>query len=293
MQRAKVAIGRLQVLGGAYLVPTLRLNAPVRVDGQYDMHRLVQDSHTSWNLRGPVILDLENVSSNGSPHNSPIRSSELRSLLHALKGIHLYPIGITNASQDVKTMAWNSHQLPSLIGTRMDEEQSDGELTRMAMNQLLEEAIEKEDSTANIIEERIEPATTNAETPLKDEKTNTLPNAGMMLVEGSVRTGQQVYAKDQGLIVMGSVHSGAEVLADGDIHVYGTLKGRALAGIGGNNNAKVFAQKFDAELISIADTFTTCDELEARELGTIVEDKPTIIWLENSVLRFKSIVPGP
>ncbi|OQR83782.1 hypothetical protein ACHHYP_14282 [Achlya hypogyna] len=292
MAAPAMANAGIQVLGGAYLIPTLRLNGLTRTDGEYDMRRLVEQSRMNWNLRGPVVLDLGSVSSNGSPHNTPIRASELRSLIYALRGENLHPIGITNASEDIKAMAWKNLQVPSIIGTRMDDE-GEGEMTRVAMNQLMEDAIGNVEAAQAIIDERLD------EAPQSVSESSTVPATkepsvmSMMLVEGSVRTGQQVYAKEQGLIVMGSVNSGAEVLADGDIHVYGTLKGRALAGIGGNVRAKVYAHKFDAELISIADTFTTCDALEAREVGHIVSDKPTVVWLEDGALQFKSVVPGP
>ncbi|KDO30349.1 hypothetical protein SPRG_05060 [Saprolegnia parasitica CBS 223.65] len=281
----------IHVLGGAYLIPTLRLHAPVRVNGEYDMRRLVEQSRVNWNLRGPVILDLANVSSNGSPHNSPIRSSELRSLIYALRSENLHPIGITNASEDIKAMAWKSLQVPSIISTRLEDDgdyEASDAMNRVAMHQLMEEAMGHEEAAQAIISERLDTSSAAAEAPAAAPA-----QRGMMVVEGSVRTGQQVYAKDQGLVVLGSVNSGAEVLADGDIHIYGTLKGRALAGIGGNTDAKVYVQKFDAELISIADTFTTCDALEAREIGHVVDDKPTIVWLEDGALQFKSVVPGP
>jgi len=76
-----------------------------------------------------------------------------------------------------------------------------------------------------------------------------------------VRSGQQFYAEGADLIVMSQVGEGAEVLADGHIHVYGTLRGRALAGVKGDKSARVFCQSLEAELISIAGTFMLSDEL--------------------------------
>ncbi|CAK4620581.1 hypothetical protein LEN26_007247 [Aphanomyces euteiches] len=283
-------VSGLQVLGGAYLIPTLKLHAPVRVNGEYDMASIVAHAHANWNLRGPVVLDLSNVSSNGSPHVSPIKASEFRSLVRSLKDANLIPIGITNASEDVKNMAWRTLQVPSVIGSDISD--NDGRINFVSNGMpeaedhfVLEESYTKIDDT------------TESSSVTSDHSNETIEStrpqiSGMKIVESSVRTGQQIYAKGQNLIVLGSVNSGAEVLADGDIHVYGVLKGRALAGIGGNTEAKVFAQKFDAELISIADTFTTCDALEARERGDVVDDRPTVVWLEDGVLQFKSVVPG-
>ena len=72
------------------------------------------------------------------------------------------------------------------------------------------------------------------------------------IIRQTIRSGQQVYADGGDLIVIGSVSPGAELLADGNIHVYGTLRGRALAGIQGNQHANIFCQSLEAELISIA-----------------------------------------
>ena len=67
-----------------------------------------------------------------------------------------------------------------------------------------------------------------------------------------IRSGQQVIAKNGDLILLSSVSAGAELLAKGNIHVYGTLRGRAIAGLEGNTTARIFCQKLEAELISIA-----------------------------------------
>ncbi|ETW04857.1 septum site-determining protein MinC [Aphanomyces invadans] len=291
---AASATARVQVLGGAYLIPTLRLVPPTRVNGEYDMEATVAAAKANWSLRGPVVVDLANVSSNGSPHMSPIRPAELKALFSSLKDANLVPIAITNASEDVKTIAWRTLQVPSIMGTRMGDEDTSSD--RWQSVPAFDDTTSKDEAEyAAVTEESyakdplVEHETSNTE-PLTTSPTH--GTKGMMVVEGSVRTGQQIYAKGQGLVVMGSVNSGAEVLADGDIHVYGVLKGRALAGIGGYSHAKVYAQKFDAELISIADTFTTCDALAARDAGDVVDDLPTVVWLEDGVLRFKSVAPG-
>lgn len=72
-----------------------------------------------------------------------------------------------------------------------------------------------------------------------------------------IRSGQQVYASGGSLIVLASVSAGAEILADGSIHVYGAMRGRALAGVQGDTSARIFCQSLEAELISISGRFTT------------------------------------
>ncbi len=77
-----------------------------------------------------------------------------------------------------------------------------------------------------------------------------------------VRSGQQIYASGGDLIVLAPVSVGAEILADGNIHVYSTLRGRALAGVRGNTEARIFCQSLEAELISIAGNYKLHDDLQ-------------------------------
>lgn len=79
------------------------------------------------------------------------------------------------------------------------------------------------------------------------------------VIHRPVRSGQQVYAKGGDLIVLAPVNEGAEIIADGNIHVYSTLRGRALAGVEGNEGARIFCQQLEAELVSIAGHFMLND----------------------------------
>lgn len=83
-----------------------------------------------------------------------------------------------------------------------------------------------------------------------------------MIVRDPVRSGQQVYAEKTDLIITASVGYGAEVLADGNIHIYGALRGRALAGISGDENARIFCQSLEAELVSIAGLYQVSEDID-------------------------------
>lgn len=123
-----------------------------------------------------------------------------------------------------------------------------------------------------------------------------------MVIQSCVRSGQQVYAKSRSLVVLGNVNSGAEVMSDGDISIFGAFKGRALAGITGHREARITCGCFDAELVSIAHHFTTCDgaafsnSIEANKSSQVWSElrlhQPTSIFLdlESSELIFKSSV---
>lgn len=99
-----------------------------------------------------------------------------------------------------------------------------------------------------------------------------------MVVKQSVRSGQRIYAQGADLIVVGQVSAGAEVIADGNVHVYGVLRGRALAGANGNTQAKIISTCFEAELVSIAGFYLT---FEAGH-GPGVKTQPALIELSQS-----------
>jgi septum site-determining protein MinC len=109
--------------------------------------------------------------------------------------------------------------------------------------------------------------------------------APTLLVEKPLRSGQQVYAKGGDLIVMAAVNFGAEVLADGNIHVYGPLRGKAVAGVKGNIDARIFSTCMEPELVSIAGTYRTTESpLPAEVVG-----KPAQIRLAGGRLVFEPL----
>lgn len=84
------------------------------------------------------------------------------------------------------------------------------------------------------------------------------------IIDQPVRSGQKIYAKASDLIILSSVGHGAEVIADGNIHIYGTLRGRALAGASGNVHSRIFCHKFEAELVSIAGLYQLNDQYQSQ-----------------------------
>lgn len=98
-----------------------------------------------------------------------------------------------------------------------------------------------------------------------------------------IRSGQQVYAEDCDLIVLNTVSPGAEVIADGCIHVYGKLSGRALAGVKGDEAARVFCRKLDAELIAIAGIYAVAEQIKAGPVN-----EPALAWLDGGRLKIEA-----
>jgi septum site-determining protein MinC len=87
-----------------------------------------------------------------------------------------------------------------------------------------------------------------------------------MVIDKPLRSGQQVYAKGRDLIVLAIVNAGAEVIADGHIHIYAPLRGKAIAGARGNTQARIFAQVMEPELISIAGIYRTSENALPKEV---------------------------
>ncbi|HEV2336857.1 MAG TPA: septum site-determining protein MinC [Stellaceae bacterium] len=101
------------------------------------------------------------------------------------------------------------------------------------------------------------------------------------LVTTPVRSGTQIYARGTDLIVTASVSPGAELVADGNIHVYGPLRGRALAGASGDTSARIFCSRLEAELVSIAGNYLVSDQLPPEQRGfpvqiALVDDRLTV-----------------
>jgi len=99
-----------------------------------------------------------------------------------------------------------------------------------------------------------------------------------------VRSGQQLYAENRDLTVLSQVGAGAEVIADGSIHIYGPLRGRALAGAQGNAQARIFCRAFHAELVAVAGHYKVLEDIPKELHG-----KPVQVWLENEELKIAAL----
>jgi septum site-determining protein MinC len=105
--------------------------------------------------------------------------------------------------------------------------------------------------------------------PTPDAVAPSVPSRGRtpLMIEQTVRSGQIVYAQGTDLIVLASVNPGAQLLADGNIHVYAALRGRAVAGARGEKGARIFCQRLEAELVGIDTAYLTADDLPGEYLG--------------------------
>ncbi len=123
--------------------------------------------------------------------------------------------------------------------------------------------------------------------PLDIDEQATPPASNNRCIQGMVRSGQQAMAPEGSLTILGTVSATAEVLARDDIHVHGSLRGKALAGIQGQEQARIVCQRFEAELVAIAGHYRLFDEPDPALFG-----KAVCVSLKEDQLQF-SVLPGP
>lgn len=124
-------------------------------------------------------------------------------------------------------------------------------------------------------------ATAPAPTAVAPANSNASPG---MIQSAPVRSGQQVYADSRDLTVLTTVGAGAEVIADGSVHIYGPLRGRALAGAQGNEKARIFCREFHAELVAIAGHYKVLEDIPSELRGKAVQ-----VWLEDEQLKIAAL----
>ncbi|UVK77043.1 MAG: Z-ring positioning protein MinC [Sodalis sp. Fle] len=110
------------------------------------------------------------------------------------------------------------------------------------------------------------------------------PVAKTLLINTPVRSGQQIYARNSDLIITNSVSDGAEIIADGNIHIYGMMRGRALAGASGDGECKIFCTHFFPEIISISGQYWLSDQIPNKFLG-----KTALLSLQNGKLTIQPL----
>jgi septum site-determining protein MinC len=116
--------------------------------------------------------------------------------------------------------------------------------------------------------------------PVQKPEPEAKPKPTSLLLDSPVRSGQSIVFMEGDVTVLGSVGSGAEIVAGGSIHIYGTLRGRAMAGVNGNANARIYCQRIEAELLAIDGYYQTAEEIDVA-----LRDRPAQAWLEGDTMK--------
>ncbi|MCO6506708.1 MAG: septum site-determining protein MinC [Snodgrassella sp.] len=216
-------------------------------------YELKQRADRFGNLRNmPFTLDLQNLTSPATV--------DLGKLFALFAQYHLRVIAIRHSDASWASLA-KQHNIAFSI---LPEEQANSRVKAVA------EAFSPQTADAN------------KEKCISSVSANALPT---LVIDRTIRTGQQVYAEKSDLIVLGLVSEGAEIIADGNIHIYGPLRGRALAGAAGNKDTRIFAQCMQAELVSVAGIYRIFDQ----QLPAHLDRRPTQIFLQNDRLVLSAI----
>lgn len=191
-----------------------------------------------------LLIDLKAV-------NHQDLAIDIIALINCLQEKKLLPIGICGGNEEQNRLALELNiPIHTLRGTNTNK------------NSLLQQ-----------------PANEPEPEPVNETALNTIEN---MLISQPIRSGQRIYAKGD-LTIVSHVSAGAEIMAEGNIHIYGALRGRALAGVQGNTESRIFCSDLDAELVSIAGHYKISEELNTAE-----SRKPTQIYLQEQALIIKN-----
>ncbi|MDP2562198.1 septum site-determining protein MinC [Psychrobium sp. 1_MG-2023] len=197
----------------------------------------------SFFFRAPVVINIEKLTDD---------EIDFRKLKHSIESKDFICVGVCNGTTVQKQQA----RLAGLATLQQPKHNEPVKvLPKAAARELEKVAIEKP-----VIEEA--------------------PKQATKIVRQNIRSGQQVYAQGGDLVIIGSVGNGAEVIADGSIHIYGKLRGRAIAGAKGDQQSAIFCQSIEAELVSIAGTYWLSEAIQEnhwQQSGLIKLEKEQLV----------------
>ncbi|WP_417475050.1 septum site-determining protein MinC [Luteimonas mephitis] len=196
-----------------------------------------------------------------------------RALLDGLRAAGALPVALAYGSSDNEKLAVELG-LPLLAKFRAQYESTAGAAAG---------AVEAATPTASSqpVAASAAPAKTQAKAPAAPAVAAGQPG---LIQATPVRSGQQVYADNRDLTVLTTVGAGAEVIADGSVHIYGALRGRALAGAQGDEKARIFCRAFHAELVAIAGNYKVLEDIPKELHGKAVQ-----VWLEKEELKIAAL----
>jgi septum site-determining protein MinC len=255
----------IQFRGGLYTLMRLRVHDP-RGQGFFTalMEKIAQAP--DFYRYAPVVLDLQDLA-DAAPFN-------MAELVRRLRQHQLAPVAVTNATEEQMKAAVNAglglmptgHEAPAPAPQAAPE-------PRLAAAATMGRAG---------LAEAADPADGGAVGKASAAGAAADGGGATVTVSQAVRTGQQVVAGAGDLIVLGAVSPGAELRALGNIHVYGTMRGRIFAGAGGDRSARIFCQNLEAELVSIAGVWRVLEDLPEG-----LEDRPVQIRLNGDSLSIE------
>jgi len=251
----------LEIKAASFTLPVIRL-LRANMEDFADEIRAKVDQAPDFFAHAPVVIDLGGLDDPSAEINFP-------RLVGLLRGHGMLPVGLRGGSAAQQDAARAMELVLMSEGKRRSVR--DGERDEEPGAQA--ESLQTGDGSA--------PAQDRE--PL--ENGNGLGiEVGSTLIDRPVRSGQKVYAAGGDLTVIAAVNSGAELMADGNIHIYGAMRGRVFAGIKGNARARIFCQDLQAELVAIAGHYRVSENIPAKLKNARVQ-----IYLDQDTLRIEPI----
>jgi septum site-determining protein MinC len=219
----------------------------------------------SFFANAPVAIDLRHLEPEGEMPRMGAGRLRLSPLVDLLKTRGLVPVairgGVPGRVEEARGLGLGVLEWDRASAVKKNQrEQAEGIITRDP------EVQAPPPSTTRVSQQQQSAA---AAAPPAPPAQTELPEA--LILTQPLRSGQIVAAEGRDAIALAAVNMGAELIADGNIHVYATLRGRALAGARGNDQARIFCQRFEAELVSIAGVYISADEIPKDKVGKPVQ----------------------
>jgi septum site-determining protein MinC len=263
MQFTSKPKGAFELKGAAFTIPVLHLlDADMNAVFAQLSKKVKQAADFFHNA--PIVVNLYQL--------DDVAQVDLPELIRVLRGQGFIPVGLTGGTEQQKDMA-NAMELAILNSPRISKVKQQDVSPR-------EQRIEPEKQEEN-------PTDTSEKTSEPEREPEKEPEREPVvarMITSPVRSGQRIVASQGDLIVTAPVSSGAEIMAAGNIHVYGVLRGRALAGIKGDENARIFCQRFEADLVSVAGKYKVSEDFPEG-----LRSAPVQIRIQDSMLRVIAI----
>jgi septum site-determining protein MinC len=235
----------IELKGSVFTLSVLRIHSGNLDVIEAQLGKLLSKSPQFF-ANAPIVVDLEAVRDISA-------LLDFQRLVMLLRAQQLFPVGVQNGSP-------LQHEAAMATGLAV--------LKGRAMKELpIVPPLVTSPTDAASAEVETELVDTNTTQPLETtSSTRSARTPNTKIVQQAVRSGQRVMARDSDLIVLAAVNAGAEIIAEGNIHVYAPLRGRALAGVSGDTQARIFCHQFEAELVAIAGNYRVFDDGPPKEL---------------------------
>ncbi|MBI5440787.1 MAG: septum site-determining protein MinC, partial [Deltaproteobacteria bacterium] len=217
-------------------------------------------------VNSPTVVDLQLVESELAPGDVP-------TLFDLLREVRFVPVGVCNGTPQQQQASLAAGLAVLLSPARGRSTAAPKEPAAAAESPRPPEASPPPPAPPSPAVQEAAPAQAQPDSQPKAARKSS------KVLAQPVRSGQRIYARGADLVVVGAVNPGAEVIADGNVHIYGALRGRALAGAGGDTEARIFCQSLEAELVSIAGTYRVIEDLPKDVRG-----KPAQVYFAGDTL---------